>query len=186
MEIQTFTKSHIHLAHALWLPFLAQGGLFIDATAGNGCDALFIAEKGLHCPLDHLHLFDIQEKALENSRKRCLPYLSQITFHHKSHLQLPDIRAQLIVYNLGYLPNGGDNTLTTETETTLKSVKEGIKRLKKGGALSITCYPGHEEGAREERALCSFFKNQPDLKVSFYKKQNRSLAPSLLFIRHLA
>src|SRR6185436_10014836 len=81
---------------------------------------------------------------------------SNITFLHQCHTQLPqDEKVKLIVYNLGYLP-GGNKSLTTLTSTTLTSLNTAYALLAPGGALSITCYPGHPEGAREEAAIHSW------------------------------
>ena len=56
---------------------------------------------------------------------------------------------KLIVYNLGYLP-GSDKLLTTKTSSTLLSVEKALSLIAPNGAISITCYPGHEEGKKEE------------------------------------
>ena len=48
---------------------------------------------------------------------------------------------RMIAYNLGYLP-GGNKELTTESSTTIASVKAAQEILMAGGMISITCYPG--------------------------------------------
>ena len=120
----------------------------IDATCGNGKDTAVLAgivKEG------HVYAIDIQEVALEKARG----YVKggNVTFLRQCHTQLPEDKGvRLVVYNLGYLP-GGDKGLTSRVETTLKSVARALELLLVGGALSIMCYPGHEEGAREEKAL---------------------------------
>ena len=59
---------------------------------------------------------------------------------------------RLVVYNLGYLPKG-NKKLTTLTDSTLQSLENALALIQPGGVVSITCYPGHEEGAKEEAAL---------------------------------
>jgi hypothetical protein len=49
-----------------------------------------------------------------------------------------------------------------------------------GGALSITCYPGHEEGAREEQALLSWVQTL-DWKIFYYVWRPKS--PTLLWLK---
>jgi len=53
---------------------------------------------------------------------------------------------------------GGNKQLTSQIETTLISVSRALAILRIGGALSITCYPGHPEGAVEEKALQKWSK----------------------------
>lgn len=48
-----------------------------------------------------------------------------------------------------YLP-GGDKDVVTEASTTIDTVVEAQRVLQDGGAISLTCYPGHLEGQREE------------------------------------
>lgn len=173
-------KPHIELARRLWREHLQPGDLTIDATLGNGHDALFLHELG--CVVVGL---DIQETALKAAKIRIgerpirLVHLS----HEKiSSLVLPK-PPQLIVYNLGYLP-GGDKGITTLLESTLKSVEEGLKILSPKGALSITCYPGHDEGLREEEALTQWASQLESKRwdVCHHRWLNRPRAPSLLWI----
>ena len=62
---------------------------------------------------------------------------------------------QGIMFNLGWLP-GGDKSVTTRLETTLKAVQAGLTLLDKGGLMTICIYPGHEEGDREREALLKY------------------------------
>ena len=63
--------------------------------------------------------------------------------------------AAAVVFNLGYLP-GGDKSLTTRCDTTLAAIRESLSLLRPGGLISVTMYSGHEEGAKEKRALLAF------------------------------
>jgi len=92
---------------------------------------------------------------------------------------------RLITYNLGYLPGGGDKSLTTKVETTVESVRKALKLIQAGGAISITLYPGHSEGQREETQLLSFIKKLTPLEWNCCHHQwlNRNKSPSLLFIQ---
>jgi hypothetical protein len=87
------------------------------------------------------------------------------------------------VYNLGYLP-GGKKSITTQTDTTLESVKLSLELLADDGAISITCYPGHEEGAREEKELLAFAEtlSSKEWNVCQHKWLNRPRSPSLLWL----
>jgi len=91
---------------------------------------------------------DIQASAFEKAKE--LVTASNVIFLLQSHTELPSLTdVKLVVYNLGYLP-GGDKAVTTLTETTLISLGKALEISK---AISITCYPGHPEGAKEEKSV---------------------------------
>ncbi len=141
-------KPHLEQAHQFWKEHLKPSDHAIDATCGNGKDTAILA--GL-VPDGHVYAIDIQEDALAAARRHAA--LKNVSFLHQCHTHLPeDQMVRLIVYNLGYLP-GGNKLLTSQAGTTLISVARALEILPTGGALSITCYPGHAEGAREEKAL---------------------------------
>ena len=170
-----------HLAHRYWEEILDRGGTAIDATVGNGHDTLVLARllqgKG------KVIGYDIQEQALENTKRLLGEHMEHVTLHLASHEDFGSLRATLIVYNLGYLP-GGDKSLTTKRSTTLKSLESALHVLEPGGALSIMCYPGHEEGELEEREVFLWAKNLPSSEWSVCEHRwiNRQKAPSLLLI----
>ncbi len=169
---------HLKLAKAYWEKHLKKGDLAIDATCGNGHDTLFLA--GL-CSVIGL---DIQSSAIENTATLLRKEGKEATLHLLSHEQIDTLPLpyppRLIVYNLGYLPKG-DKSITTHTETTLISVKKSLDILPTQGALSITCYPGHEEGEREERALEGWLSTL-SLEIHHHKWPERARAPSLIWI----
>lgn len=176
--------NHLHFAHSLWQAHVRPEDVVIDATCGNGHDTLFLS--GL-VPAGRVFAFDIQEKAIQNTQELLKKHgrEERVTLLQKSHVDLQKIPSppRLIVYNLGYLP-GGDKGVTTQTDTTLESVAAGLKMLPEGGALSITCYPGHAEGAREEKALVEFLRTLPSHQwtVRYHQWVNRPKAPSLLWV----
>ena len=175
-------RNPIDLAHHFWKLLIRPGDGAIDATCGNGHDTLFLAQI---CKA--VVSLDIQEKALHTAQARLAEHgLSNVCFLQMSHATLPEAEfpIRLIVYNLGYLP-GGDKELTTLVETTLKSVQEALIRVESGGMISITCYPGHSEGAREEEALLAFCDrlDRNSFSVSQHTWKSRKSGPSLLLIQ---
>lgn len=173
-------KPHLELGRHLWRLHLQPGDLTIDATLGNGHDALFLYELG--CEVIGL---DIQLTALEKAKAQIGEkdvHLLQLSHAEIGSLVLPK-SPKLIVYNLGYLP-GGDKEITTLAESTLKSVKDSLKILAPMGALSITCYPGHDEGLREEFVLIEWASSLDAKRwnVCHHRWLNRARAPSLLWI----
>ena len=182
----------IDLAHYLWKTFLQKSSLngkyVIDATCGNGKDSFFLATilESLKEKNTTLYCIDIQEKAFLATQKLLEGSKGQIQFILGSHERLPATKDQieLIVYNLGYLP-GGDKSLTTTLSSTLSSIKCAIDCLAEGGLISITCYPGHPEGKKEEEALSAFLSTLDTRFFCFtaFYFQNRLCSPSLFLIQ---
>src|SRR5262245_43788076 len=101
----TLFNTAIDLAHAYLARLLLPHDLAIDATCGNGKDALVLARL---LPQGRLFALDIQEKSLQNSRALLAEQGARVKFFLQSHAQFPPEIApgsvRLIVYNLGYLP----------------------------------------------------------------------------------
>lgn len=187
MSFPLFQKP-LHLAHHLWDLLLKEGDIVIDATCGNGKDSLVLASLLEKKGGTSLICIDIQEKALSNTEsllKEKIPsFFSKIQFILGSHETLPLSVPKLIVYNLGYLP-GGDKTFTTQTSSTLASIQNGLSLLPPGGALSITCYPGHPEGRSEQEALLVFLSSlyPAEFSVTSCFWSNRNASPSFIFVQ---
>ncbi len=177
------SKPHLLLAKDYWEKHLKADDFAIDATCGNGHDTLCLSAL---LPDGLVYGIDIQESALEKTRGR-LRNAKNVRLFRQSHADPIPIPKppRLIVYNLGYLP-GGDKSLTTMTATTLQSLQQSLSILAADGALSITCYPGHDEGMREEREILAFVK---DLNHSYHqwefnlRSRARKLPPSLLWVQ---
>jgi len=169
-------KPHLDQAYLYWKNLLTQGDQVIDATCGNGKDALRLAEL---VPQGHVYAIDIQEAALEKAKER-IPH-SNISYLHQSHTVLPPGEFKLIVYNLGYLP-GGNKELTTMTQTTLESLEKAAQLIVIGGALSITCYPGHPEGLLEEAAVRGWVEGLDSKNWLVFRHFWREKSPSLFYI----
>ncbi len=202
----------LDLAHSFWQKHLIASDNVIDATCGNGHDTLFLAQL---LTSGSLFAFDIQEKALTNTKKllkehgienlekskntesiqSCCSKNQKLYLFKKSHTtfkkSLFQCPIKLIVYNLGYLP-GSDKKLTTLTQNTLISLEKALNLIIPGGALSIICYPGHEEGKKETEAIEIWLENlkkQPahytshKTKVSRFKGSKSIDAPSFFWVQ---
>lgn len=170
-------KPHISLAQSYWRAHLRPNDFALDMTCGNGHDTRFLSEC---LPQGLIYAFDIQEQAIQNTRA---VVGERVKIFHRSHDDLPPLPSppRLIVYNLGYLP-GGDKSIVTRAETTVRSLDKCLKLLAVDGAISITCYPGHDEGCLEEAAVLEWAKNLPQKwSVCFHQWLNRERAPSLLW-----
>ncbi len=124
------------------------GDLAYDMTLGTGKDSDFLSEI-----FRKVISLDIQEDAV---RKYSPP--ENVTVLVKDHSSIGDFSecADLIVYNLGYLP-GGDENITTLPDTTIKSFGSALKLLKKGGFLMAAVYTGHDGGYERDKVL-EFFE----------------------------
>lgn len=183
---------HLTLAKTYWKTLLKPGDIVVDATCGNGNDTLFLSQFLLSDPESAIFAFDVQPEAILNTesllRKHLSPdHLKRVLLHRRSHLELTAVpypfSPKLVVYNLGYLP-GGDKLFTTKTETTLESVKMSLQLIADDGAVSITCYPGHEEGFKEEKELLKFAQELSSSKwtVCYHSWLNRPKSPTFLWI----
>lgn len=131
--------------------FVSPGDCVIDATVGNGKDTVALSQ--LVGPTGTVIGFDIQRTAIEKTRELVDAMVPGhcVRLIHDCHSKLEayvDIPIALIVFNLGYLP-GGDKTVTTLPETTLKAMRDSLERLTVGGKLAAVLYPGHFQGAME-------------------------------------
>lgn len=174
------------LAHYFILLAIRSGDIAIDATAGNGYDTLFLAERV--GPNGHVYAFDVQDEALAKTAMR-LKYNNldqRVTLVKDSHCNLSNYfreKASVIMYNLGYLP-GGDLKVTTDSTSTLSSLKQALKLLSPGGIITVVLYPGHPEGSLEKEELILFCRNlgAPDFSVIQIELLNRNNKPPELIV----
>ncbi len=185
--------SHLDLAYQYWKKLVYPGDLVIDATCGKGRDTLKLSQLAIHSDRGEVYACDIQTQAIQWTQHYLTRHLSpqqvlRIHFVLGCHSQFPSQiqpnTVKLIVYNLGYLP-GGDKTRTTKTESSLQSLRQAQELVMPGGAISLTCYPGHTEGALEENAILAYVKNLPSSQWSccYHQWLNRCRAPSLLLLQ---
>lgn len=161
------------LAHSLWSYVLKPGvDTAIDATAGNGGDALILAkllfatvERDRELTQSKLICVDVDPKACDATRQRLgrvFPHLMDRRIHvlPVSHDPIPLSHARaslesigLVVYNLGYLPQAAD-TVMTRTESTLNSIAQAATLLRVGGMISVMTYPGSNK--KEDSVVQAF------------------------------
>lgn len=132
---------------------IANNKIVIDATLGNGHDTDFLKDK-----FEIVYSFDIQEIAINNYKEKNIQNVNIILDSHENFKKYINEEVDCIVYNLGYLP-GTNKHITTKTDSTLKSIEEGLELLSKNGMMFIAMYPGHEEGAREKDSILKLAKN---------------------------
>ena len=151
-------KSARYLAGEVLRQAVQAGDTAVDATMGNGYDALALCRAV--GPEGKVYAFDIQQEAVAatetllaaNGVADRAELIRAGHEHMKEYVKGP-VRAA--VFNLGWLP-GGDHTVTTRWETTERAVKAALELLQPEGVVVICAYPGHAEGERERQELAAF------------------------------
>lgn len=132
----------------------------IDATMGKGNDTIKLAKKlgsdGI------VYSFDIQDIAICNTKNKLKELnINNVELIKDSHENLSEYikeKADLIIFNLGYLP-GFDKNIKTKASSTEIGIKKSLEILGLGGILIITLYTGHEGSLEEKFAIEKLFKN---------------------------
>lgn len=186
-------QSHLDLAHSYWSQIVQIGDIVIDATCGNGHDTLKLCQLTLSIDKGKVYAFDIQEQAIISACHYLESHLTielnqRIILQQRCHSTFPNELSpqsvKLIVYNLGYLP-GGNKAKTTQVQTTLQSIHQAQELIQPGGAISLTCYPGHPEGAKEQEEILAYASqlSPKEWSCCHHVWLNRQQAPSLLLMQ---
>lgn len=137
------------------------GDLCIDATMGNGNDTALLCR--LVGETGKVLAFDIQQLALDNTKEKlqregCPKNWELLLASHESMgAYAQEAAVSCITFNLGYLP-GGDHTMATRGESSIRAVEAGLKLLKRGGLMTLCIYSGGDSGFQEKEEVLSFIK----------------------------
>ncbi|RBP43709.1 putative rRNA methylase [Roseimicrobium gellanilyticum] len=154
----TALPTAVQWSHQIVGPRLRAGDWVVDATAGNGHDSLFLAQRVL--PGGRVFTFDLQAQAIEKTRENLASHLTiqqlaEVSLHHAGHERMAELlpaeargRLRTVMFNFGYLP-GGDKKVITQEATSLAAVRIALEWLAEDGIMTVVLYPGHE-GGREE------------------------------------
>ncbi|MBM7554763.1 class I SAM-dependent methyltransferase [Thalassobacillus pellis] len=151
----------LDFAHNLLKTTLKQGDVAIDATCGNGHDTLLLSK--LVGGDGHIYSFDIQEKAIDTTRKRLDDSgVTNTTLIHDSHDQISNYLPKEhfsglkgAIFNLGYLP-GSDKNIITKPNTTIEALDQLLTFIQPGGIVVLVVYHGHHGGKTEKDALIEY------------------------------
>ena len=154
-------KKITELAHFIAALAIREGDHVIDATAGNGIDTIFLAEKVGHD--GYVYAFDIQKEALVRTAEKikAKQFDERVGLIHAGHEELQKhvkFPVSVIMYNLGFLP-GAESQITTASSTTFESFKQALRLLKPGGIITMVLYSGHPEGKNEIEILLPACEN---------------------------
>ncbi len=175
----------VEYTHDFFRKWLKEGGLYIDATVGNGHDTEFLC-KGVGAT-GRVIGFDIQNIAIAQTRERLIDadVLERCQLVNDGHEQLDNYVGEQsvdgIMFNFGYLP-GGDHACATKGTTSIQAIEKGLKALKPGGIMSLCIYSGQDSGFEEKDAIFKYLKkidqkNYVIIKSEFYNRPNNPPIP---------
>jgi ubiquinone/menaquinone biosynthesis C-methylase UbiE len=180
----------VELAHSKIKKALRPGDLCIDATAGNGHDSLFLAtEVG---PQGFVYAFDIQEDALIKTTERLKENnlsdrLKTVLASHSAIKTFVDEKhkgnIQVAMFNLGYLPGGNHQIVTTANSTT-SALTSTYSVLKEGGVITVLCYRGHPQGLNETNEVINLCEKEM-WKHETYEGNSNPESPILICINKI-
>nr|WP_312576267.1 class I SAM-dependent methyltransferase [Sedimentibacter sp.] len=158
---------------------------FVDATCGNGFDALFLCK--IAGKDGHVIAFDIQEQAIERTK-----ILLETNLDFKNYRIIKDShevvnqylteKIDAALFNLGYLPFS-DKEVTTKPDVTVNAIKNLLPYIKNDGRIYITSYISHDTG-REINEINQFLNdlNKKEYNVIHMRIINKDNFPPELFV----
>lgn len=173
------------LAHRLLAERMRTDDLAIDATVGNGRDTLFLARQ--LGPDGQVIGFDVQPSALAiaGDLLRAEHFNANTRLIRAGHENMRQYiplewhgQVSVVMFNLGYLP-GGDRTIRTQADTTLRALDQAQTLLRSGGVLSVLVYRGHAGSGEEDTAVNQWLEALPD---AFVRDTHESPGPVLHLI----
>lgn len=161
------TSERLTAAASSWIEVaLFDGALAIDATVGNGYDALFLGHRV--GPKGRVLGFDVQKAALAGAREilKFVGSIDHVSLIHDSHTRLADyLPAGALIhaamFNLGYLPRG-NRQIITRPETTVLALRSVLEHLAERGRVTLLVYRRHEGGVPEYQGVRKFLEELPE------------------------
>jgi SAM-dependent methyltransferase len=185
------TPERLTAAAASWIEVaLFNGALAVDATVGNGYDALFLAHRV--GPKGKVLGFDVQKAALAGAREllKFVGSMDRVSLIHDSHSRLANyLPAGALIegamFNLGYLPRG-NRQIITRPETTVTALRSVLENLAKDGRVTLLVYRGHEGAIPEYQEVRRFLEQLPDVEwlvEELVSTSDSPIAPRLFRVR---
>lgn len=182
---QGYRKTILNYVHNLIDSYIKKNDIVVDATVGNGNDTLYLSkavENG------KVFGFDIQQEAINNTKKIlddnfCHNYELFLSSHTEMSSVLNNYlgKVSLVLFNLGYLPNG-NKEITTNYESTIVAIKESFKLIHNMGMILLVIYPGHANGKLESIKIHEYLNNN-NIDYKEYHNTDNEVAPYLIEIK---
>jgi SAM-dependent methyltransferase len=178
-----------HWCHEIIRSQAQRGGLYVDATMGNGNDTVFLCE--LAGETGEVFAFDIQEQAVKATQKLleeqgvATKYHLILDGHENMDHYIQEGKADVICFNFGYLP-GGDHTIATQASTSIIAIQKGLELLKSGGMMCLCVYSGGDTGFEEKNCILNYLKELAPKKYTvivneYFNRGNNPPTPIFIF-----
>ncbi len=179
-----YDKNALKLSHELLKNRIRPGDITVDATAGRGRDTLLLSE--LVGNSGQVYAFDIQEEAIRSTETLLKEHdRTNVTLLPESHHKMAEYvkRAKAVVFNFGFLP-GGDHSVFSQGETSIKAIEAALSILTEDGFISICSYYGGDTGFDERDALLSYLEHLDSklYTVMLHSFHNRKNCPPLFIV----
>jgi hypothetical protein len=189
--IVAVTEERLTAAASSWIEVaLFDGALAVDATVGNGYDAVFLGHRV--GPKGKVIGFDVQKAALAGAREilKFVGSINHVSLIHDSHTRVADYlpadaAINAAMFNLGYLPRG-NRQIITRPDTTVQALRSVLEHLAEHGRVTLLVYREHEGGAPEYEGVRLFLEGLPGDKWLVEELASRSdspLAPRLFRVQ---
>ena len=145
---------------------ISKDDISVDMTIGNGNDTKLLCELS-----KNVIGFDINPQALINTKNRLIDFCNY-ELYLDNHINIDKYvkeRVKLIIFNLGYLPNSEDKTITKANDT-LIAFKKAYDLLIDNGYIIISFYIGHIGGKDEYYLLDNYIKENNILVLEKYRQ----------------
>lgn len=156
--------SAVQLCHEFLSAHLLPGGLYVDATCGNGHDTEFLCR--LAGAEGRVLALDIQSAAADATNAR-LAAAGLAEIGHAvvyDHARLGELvapgTADCVLFNFGWLP-GADHEVHSTADSSLSALQAALDALKPRGVLAAVLYSGQVIGDSEKQAALAFFRALP-------------------------
>ena len=156
--------SAVQLCHEFLSAHLTPGGLYLDATCGNGHDTLFLCK--LAGKNGRVLGMDIQPEAVKrtNNRLKEMGYDSIGRAVQYDHAKLGELvqpgKVDCVLFNFGWLP-GAEHDVHSTADGSVPALQAALDALRPGGVLAAVLYSGKVIGDAEKQAALAFFRTLP-------------------------
>ena len=154
----------VELTHRFLRSTLAPGGLYLDATCGNGHDTQFLCT--LAGPAGHVLGLDIQRQAVDNTNARLAAAgygaVGRAVLH--DHARLAELvqpgTADCVLFNFGWLP-GADHAVFSTAQSSIPALQAALEAVRPGGVVSAILYSGQVIGTDEKQTVLEYLRALP-------------------------
>ena len=152
----------VELTHRFLRSTLAPGGLYLDATCGNGGDTAFLCR--LVGKEGRVLGFDIQPEAIASTRQNLARKGLAAELHCDSHANLLQYvqpgTVDAVMFNFGWLP-GADHGVFSHAQSSIPALEAALEALRPGGVLSAILYSGKVIGSDEKTEILQWMRSRP-------------------------